>query len=98
MVTPLKIAFVEWPEDLSAGDAQWSELRDSVAAARPGILVTNELPFGPWIAEGAAFSNDEAQLSLRAHEKSLEGLIDLALPAGRHRNVPRLGQYFGYPT
>jgi N-carbamoylputrescine amidase len=80
MVTPLKIAFVEWPEDLSVGDAQWGELRDAVAAASPDILVTNELPFGPWIAEGAAFSNDEAQLSLRAHEKGLEGLIDLALP------------------
>jgi N-carbamoylputrescine amidase len=81
MVTPLKIAFVEWPEDLSADDAQWGELSDSVAAARPDILVTNELPFGPWIAEGAAFSNDQAELSLRAHEKGLEGLIELALPA-----------------
>lgn len=81
MVTPLKIAFVEWPEDLSVGDAQWGELRDSVAATHPDILVTNELPFGPWIAEGAAFSNDEAQLSLHVHEKGLEGLIDLALPA-----------------
>src|SRR5258708_5960937 len=81
MVTPLKIAFVEWPEALSAGNAQWDELKDSVAAAGPDILVTNEMPFGPWIAEGAAFLNDEAQLSLRAHEKGLEGLIDLALPA-----------------
>jgi N-carbamoylputrescine amidase len=81
MVTPLKIAFVEWPEDLSTGDEQWGKLRDSAAAARPDMLVTNEMPFGPWIAEGAAFSNDEAQLSLRAHEKGLAALIDLALPA-----------------
>ncbi len=81
MVTPLKIAFVEWPEGLSSGDAQWGELRESAAAARPDILITNELPFGPWIAEGAAFSNDNAQVSVRAHEKGLAGLIDLALPA-----------------
>ena len=81
MVTPLKIAFVEWPEDLSTRTPQWAELRDSITAARPDILVTNELPFGPWLAEGAVFSEDEAQLSLRAHEKGLEGLIDLALPA-----------------
>lgn len=81
MVTPLKIAFVEWPEDLSADDAQWGELRDSVAAARPDMLVTNEMPFGPWIAEGDAFSKDEAQLSLRAHEEGLAALIDLAVPA-----------------
>jgi N-carbamoylputrescine amidase len=81
MVTPLKIAFVEWPECLLPSEAQWDELRDSVAAAHPDILVTNELPFGPWIAEGAAFSNDDAQFSLHAHEKGLEGLIELALPA-----------------
>lgn len=47
----------------------------------PDILVTNELPFGPWIAEGAAFSNKEAQLSIRGHENGLEELIALGLPA-----------------
>jgi N-carbamoylputrescine amidase len=81
MVTPLKIAFVEWPENLLTGDPQWVELRDSVTAVHPDILVTNELPFGPWLADGAVFSKDEAYLSFCAHEKGLEGLIDLALPA-----------------
>jgi N-carbamoylputrescine amidase len=81
MVTPVRIAFVEWPEDLSTGDAQWGKLKDSVTAARPDILVTNELPFGPWLADGAVFSEDEAHLSLRAHEQGLAGLIDLDLPA-----------------
>ena len=77
----LRIAFVEWPESLLTGDAQWGDVRDSLVAARPDILVTNELPFGPWIAEGAPFSQDEAQRSIRAHEKGLEGLIELNLPA-----------------
>lgn len=81
MGTPLKIAFVEWPEGLSAQDPAWGRLRDSVRAARPDILATNELPFGPWIAEGAVFSEDEAQRSIRAHENGLEALIDLGLPA-----------------
>jgi N-carbamoylputrescine amidase len=81
MVTPLRIAFVECPEGLSTADAQWGELKNSVTAARPDILVTNELPFGPWLANGAVFSENEAHLSLRAHEKGLEGLIDLDLPA-----------------
>jgi len=81
MVTTLKIAFVEWPEDLSTGDPQWIELRDSVTAVHADILVTNELPFGPWLANGPVFSKDEAHLSVRAHEKGLEGLIDFALPA-----------------
>ena len=55
MVMPLKIAFVEWPENLSTEDPQWVSLRNSITAARPDILVTNELPFGPWLAEGAGF-------------------------------------------
>jgi N-carbamoylputrescine amidase len=47
----LRIAFVEWPEALSANDVQWEELKDGVAAAQPDILITNELPFGQWIAD-----------------------------------------------
>jgi N-carbamoylputrescine amidase len=78
---PLRIVLVEWPEGLSAGDAQWDELKDSVSAARPDILVTNELPFGRWIAEGARFSEDEARLSVQAHEQGLAKLIDLGLRA-----------------
>jgi N-carbamoylputrescine amidase len=81
MVTPLRIAFVEWPEGLSTNDTLWRKLKDSVTAARPDILLTNELPFGPWLADAAVFSEAEANLSLRAHEKGLEGLIDLSLPA-----------------
>ncbi|HEV7743478.1 MAG TPA: carbon-nitrogen hydrolase family protein [Pyrinomonadaceae bacterium] len=81
MVTALRIAFVEWPEGLSTSDAQWKALKDSVTAAAPDMVVTNELPFGPWLAESGAFAENEANLSLRAHEQGLEGLIDLALPA-----------------
>jgi N-carbamoylputrescine amidase len=64
------------PTDLSTGDPQWIELSDSVTAVHPDILVTNELPFGPWLACRPVFSKDEAHLSVRAHEKALEGLIE----------------------
>jgi N-carbamoylputrescine amidase len=77
----MRVAFVEWPEALSTTDSQWDELKESVNAVRADLLITNELPFGPWLADSAAFSKDEAHLSLRAHEEGLEGLIDLALPA-----------------
>ena len=77
----LRIAFVEWPEALSTNHPQWSELKAGVTALRPDILITNELPFGPWIAENAVFTEDEARLSIRAHEEGLKGLIDLDLPA-----------------
>lgn len=80
-MTPVRIAFVEWPEALSTGGTQWAQLKESLAAALPDILVTNELPFGPWLADGATFSEDEAQLNIRAHEQGLAELIDLRLPA-----------------
>src|SRR5581483_5363340 len=76
----MRITYVEWPEALSTTDVRWNELKGRVKANRPDILVTNELPFGSWIAEGDAFSEGEAHLSIRAHEKGLEGLIDLAVP------------------
>ena len=40
----LRIAFVEWPEGLLVDDAQWNGLSESVNAACPDILVTNEMP------------------------------------------------------
>ena len=78
---PLRIAFVEWPETLSAGDSRWQKLKDSIIAARPEILVTNELPFGPWLAEAAVFTEADANFSILAHERGLAELIDLNLPA-----------------
>lgn len=80
-MNPLRIVLVEWPEGLSTDDARWREIKDAVTTAHPDILVTNELPFGPWIAEAPVFSTDEAHRSIRAHEQGLEGLIDLGLPA-----------------
>jgi N-carbamoylputrescine amidase len=81
MVKTLRIGFVEWPEGLSTDHPNWPELKRSISSARPDILITNELPFGPWIAESAVFSEEDARLSIEAHERGLEGLIDLSVPA-----------------
>ncbi len=77
----MKIAFVEWPEGLSVGDARWGKLKESISAARPDILVTNELPFGPWLADEAVFSREAADRSIHAHQQGVEGLSELNLPA-----------------
>ena len=77
----MKIAFVEWPEGLSVGDAHWGKLKESVTVARPDILVTNELPFGPWLADEAVFSREAADRSIHAHKQGIEGLSELNLPA-----------------
>lgn len=78
---PVRIAFVEWPEGLLATGAQWDELKSTVIAARPDILLTNELPFGPWLADSASFSHDAARRSIDAHQQGLAALTSLALPA-----------------
>jgi N-carbamoylputrescine amidase len=77
----LRIAFVEWPEALTTDGAEWGRLQSAVAAVRPDILVTNELPFGPWLADSATFSEEEAQQSVFAHADGLAGLRNLGLNA-----------------
>ena len=81
MVKPLRIAFVEWPETLSTDDVLWEGLKNSVTVARPDILITNELPFGPWVAEDAVFSEDEAHRSIHVHVVGFEAMMELGLPA-----------------
>lgn len=78
---PVRVAFVEWPEGLLTTGTPWDQLKNSVAAARPDILLTNELPFGPWLADAENFSRDAAQRSVEAHERGLVALTALGLPA-----------------
>lgn len=80
-MTVLRVTFVEWPEALLAEGSQWLQLKSSITATHPDLLITNELPFGPWIAEGEVFSKGDAQASLDAHENGLQALMDLHLPA-----------------
>lgn len=77
----LRVAVVEWPEGLTADDARWGGIEAGLAATRPDILVTNELPFGAWLAGSPAFSRTEAQASMLAHEAGLDRLAALGVPA-----------------
>ena len=77
----LRIAFVEWPEALSADNLQRDDPRQSLSVIDPDILITNELPFGGWLADSAEFSEEDAHNSVLAHEKGLEELIKLKIPA-----------------
>ena len=77
----LRIAFVEWPEGLTVDDERWPSLADAVTAARPDILLTNELPFGPWMADGPTFSEVDAEHSIRAHKRGQDALSELDIPA-----------------
>jgi N-carbamoylputrescine amidase len=80
-VKQLRVACAEWPDGLSPAQPAWDEIKKSVAAARPDLLLTNELPFGPWIAASNTFSRETAEASIRAHQDGLAALIALQVPA-----------------
>jgi N-carbamoylputrescine amidase len=82
LVKSVRIAFVEWLSRRYRRTARSGiSFKDSITAVRQEILVTNEPLFGPWLADSAAFSQEKAHFSVHTHEKGLEGLIDLGLPA-----------------
>lgn len=75
----VRLGFVQWPEGVLAGNSVWKTIHEEVQAVRPDILVTNELPFGPWIARTPVFDQAIAQESVTAHEAGLDALRALSL-------------------
>jgi N-carbamoylputrescine amidase len=80
-VEKVRVACVEWPDGLTPTRPAWEEIKKSIAAARPEVLLTNELPFGPWIASSNTFSREAAESSIRAHQEGLAALVALQVPA-----------------
>jgi N-carbamoylputrescine amidase len=76
----MKLGFVQWPEGLSARGSAWEEISASVRKAAPDVLVTNEMPFGAWIARLAAYDQAIAAESVAAHDAGLEALKALPVP------------------
>ena len=80
-MTTARIAYLQWPEGLQPEGPAWDAIRRSVETARPDILVTNEMPFGPWLAEHASFDAQAAQRSIALHERALDALSNLGAAA-----------------
>ncbi|MBB5711856.1 carbon-nitrogen hydrolase family protein [Sphingomonas xinjiangensis] len=76
-----RVAVVQWPDRLAVGDHSWITIRAAVTAAQPDILVTNELPFGSWLASRPSFVAGLARQSILDHDAGLEALMALGLPA-----------------
>jgi N-carbamoylputrescine amidase len=88
-----RVAFVQWPEGLAPGSDLWAALAEQVVASAPDVLITNELPFGTWLASSGVFDHTAAGHSVALHESGLDALRALGLPlvlssrpvwAGRH--------------
>lgn len=78
---PLRVSVVEWPDGLRPAGEAWREIAAAITSSGPDILVTNELPFGPWLASAPAFDRAMAQASIDEHAIGLGSLADLDVPA-----------------
>jgi N-carbamoylputrescine amidase len=77
----LRVGFVEWPEGLEPYGSEWRNVTNRLADAQLEMLITNELPFGPWIADRKPFDRETAQASIDAHAAGFDALAGLAIPA-----------------
>lgn len=76
----VRVAAVEWPDGLCASDPVWEDIIRQIEEAGPDILVTNELPFGEWLAGRATFDAAAAQRSVEAHQVGLAALARTSVP------------------
>jgi N-carbamoylputrescine amidase len=77
----MRVAFVAWPDDLLPAGAKWDRICADIANAKPDILVTNELPFGPWLAAQPVFDAARAEAAVALHQAGFAELINLGVPA-----------------
>lgn len=74
-------AFLEGPDGLEPRGPEWDRFSGAVRNAKPGILIMNELPFGPWLASGSEYDGSQARTSIALHETGTEALRALGVPA-----------------
>ncbi|MFT5706352.1 MAG: putative amidohydrolase [Oceanospirillaceae bacterium] len=76
----MKITYIESPVNLLQGSAQWLKLQEQIVSRKPEVLVTNEMPFGNWLAVNNNFDAADAQASISAHDDGVEALKKLDIP------------------
>jgi N-carbamoylputrescine amidase len=77
----VRVGFVEWPEALEPLGREWGNIARLVARAQLDLLITNELPFGKWLAAKATFGRRAAQASIDVHQEGLACLSKLKVAA-----------------
>ena len=77
----MRVGFTEWPDGLEPHDTDWNGIAQRIAEARLDLLITNELPFGRWLAAEPAFDRGAAEASVALHEAGLEALKALPVDA-----------------
>jgi N-carbamoylputrescine amidase len=77
----MKAGFVEWPEGLQPAGPDWDAIRRQIDADLPDLLITNEMPFGDWLASAPHFDRDRAKRSVDLHEKAVVAMAQLGAGA-----------------
>ena len=76
----MRVGFVQWPDGLVPDSDLWSTVAADVAKSAPEVLITNEMPFGRWLAASPSFNAGRAKESVRIHEHGLAALQALKVP------------------
>lgn len=76
----MKVTCVEWPDGMMVEDDSWRVIAASLRDQCCDVLLTNELPFGRWLAAEADFDQLSAQDSIAAHDRGLAALAELGIP------------------
>ncbi|MBU9277787.1 carbon-nitrogen hydrolase family protein [Burkholderia gladioli] len=77
----VRILYVQWPDGLQPSGAAWEAIRRAVDAEQADLLVTNEMPFGPWLAITPDYDAEAAARSVALHEEALAALGQLQVGA-----------------
>lgn len=86
----MKLSVCQLPDGLTLHHPAWADLLRRIEIDRPDIAVLNEMPFGPWIANGESFDPALAKASVQDHERALPALLNLSTPVLSSRPVPGL--------
>lgn len=77
----MRICMMEGPVDLAPDSPTWAGMAERIAELEPDLLVTNEMPFGQWLAASPVYDPARAAESVRIHEAGLTALAALPVPA-----------------
>jgi N-carbamoylputrescine amidase len=78
-VDAMRVAILEAQNGMVAGSREWCELASRIGDVSPEVLVTNEMPFGPWLAESNRYDQEAATRSVSDGEAGIEALQALKL-------------------
>ncbi len=76
----MKITYIESSEGIAHEGYEWEKLQQQILKEKSDVLVTNEMPFGRWLAACNEYDVVDAEESILAHDLGVDALKRLGLP------------------